>query len=267
MDLREYFIKNGYMEVALKVLEKSGNPQEELEYLYQMPVCYESKKYELRVDHKYLLWSEKARLLTKARPVLIRTEKIKYCYFCRCQSGAFSEIGLLGDAEKTSGFILSSLLGEADGKLIFESIRRYVQGFETWESMNREYRWKESLDGHFVIVGPDGLFLERHKLFSGKVEMRKLVSSFEEICWCEQTMSFDGDTTDSYTLVLHLINGKKIDIIFPSSALQGYQMALSIKDNAPHLLYEPCEEYRILYKKDPAKLMEIAKSKMQEQPR
>lgn len=262
MDLQEFIIKNGYKEKTLKWLENYGNPEDELTYLYQMPVCYESKKFEFRIDHKYLLWSKKKGVFSMPDMTLIRTEKMKYCFFCRCLSGAFSEVGVLRNAGKQDGVVtLSSLLKASDGKQIFENIRRYVQGFETWESSHKEYRWDSSVNGIFYIVGPEGLFMERHEIFSDKIEMRKLVSSFEEICWCEQRMTCDGDSTDSYALVLYLIDGKKIEMS-AKSAFQAYHMALTIKDNAPHLLYDPCEEYRMLYKKSPAQLMDIAKSKV-----
>ena len=44
----------------------------------------------------------------------------------------------------------------------------------------------------------------------------------------------------------------------------AFLMALALKDNVPHLMYEPCEEYRKIYKQDPGKLMEIAKSRISE---
>ena len=71
---------------------------------------------------------------------------------------------------------------------------------------------------------------------------------------------YDGHTVESDETSI-TVDGKKIEMS-AKSAFQAYHMALTIKDNAPHLLYDPCEEYRMLYKKSPAQLMDIAKSKV-----
>ena len=98
------------------------------------------------------------------------------------------------------------------------------------------------------------------KTFSEKIIRCNLISSLQDICWCEQIHAYDSDTGYDYYLDVYFTNGEK-KRVSAASVYDAFRLALAVKDNVPHLLYEPCEEYKRIYQENPRQFLEIVKQR------
>lgn len=259
MNLIEYLINAGQLERLMKQLETYGDSQAELEYLCNMPVCCESKKIELRVDSRYFLWIERKGWFSEGEIILLQTERIKYCCFSKGECTSDEVILRYDNGSEKVIIVLRKSGGSPNMKIVFNNIRKFVHGFENLSSTYQEHRIKLGVR-HEDIIGPDGWFLEVKKTFSEKIIRCNLISSLQDICWCEQIHAYDSDTGYDYYLDVYFTNGEK-KRVSAASVYDAFRLALAVKDNVPHLLYEPCEEYKRIYQENPRQFLEIVKQR------
>ena len=94
------------------------------------------------------------------------------------------------------------------------------------------------------------------------IEDSVYISNIQDIIWCDQWSSWNSDASDSYALDVYLVNNKRPYYLSFGSERDAFELVMELKKRVPHLLYGPSEEYKQIFKRNPAELMALAKSKI-----
>ncbi len=265
MDFKEY-VYSMPKENRVKLLEnlsQYGNPNDVLKELLEAPLIVNTKKDEIHVSKNFLLWRKKKTFWQNHGVYLYELSKYKYCYYSEGRSGG-SAIGLV-EHDKSSFKLWS--IDKEDSERLYLTLRRVIRGFEetesTYGSKNPEGDLLPSNYSNFRYQIVDGrLESIKPKAFSEKKNIGVVVPNIKDIIWCTQFYSPDSDADDTYAVELYVMGSKQTSWIFCSSEHNCFETVLALKDHIPHLLYGPSDEYKKLFKKNPAALMEIAKSQV-----
>ena len=219
-------------QALLVELSQYGEPNKILTDLLKTSPCCLNKELDVRVTGDFLLKFN----IKKTNFYLYKLDMFQYCY--HSQGGMCSSYDYVGLIRK-DGIEIVLLVKKSKCKesfSLFYALQQHICGFEQLS--------------HRVVSEDDGLMrLLRHYF-----------KDAQNVIWCEQHYDNDADANDCYWLKLYGSN-KKTTMHFNSN-LEAFQEAIKLKQRIPHLLYGPSEEYEGIYKTDPARLMSLAKSKM-----
>lgn len=213
-------------------LSRYGDPERILEDLLCTPSCCLNRELDVRISDEFVLEFTKKKRYNYPQVYLHKIDTIRYCYHSRGgMCTGYDVVGII----KTNGSTFEFMVAKSkldESAAIFHELQQRVHGFEhiPYEPVSEE---------------------------NGQMNSNYL----DDIIWCEQYHDSDGDADSSYWLKLYRCNKKKETRIFDSEE-DAFRAAIKLKKHIPHLLYGPSEEYQRIYKKDPAELMALAKSKI-----
>ena len=186
---------------------------------------------------------------------------IKYCYHCYGEGGI---IGLVGANGVHKEFYVHDNQASV---FIFDRIRTYVKGFENTAPHDRKEDLPEVkvragiyMNAHYVLKN-DGISQVRTTLF-GSVKEKILVQNVNDILWCRQIYESDSEGGDSNILKLYLLGQQEPCKLYFQTGYAAFQFVLELKMRVAHLLYGYNEEYEAIFKRNPANLLAIGRSKM-----
>ena len=238
----------------LNFMAKYGDGEEILAQLLALQPIHLTKKVDVRINERFLLWYDKETLLSKANIYLFETSTLDQCY--HISDGIYGTVGII----RTSGDRFSRNFDLVDTAPIFWGLRQYIRGFDdlpTLPPSEKPLQLSQRNDCGFYYLLGNQLFHKRFGLL--KENDTVIFENIQDIIWCDQYFYSDGDTT-TYGMELYVMGHKKPEKLFFNSNEEAFQCALELKKHIPHLLYGPSEEYKELFKKDPGQLMSIAKS-------
>ncbi len=253
------------------ILQRYGEIDEMISYIENMSSFYEYPELniELAITEAFFCCWEKERF------VFAPTEDIDNYYCCELKGcSTHYEIGLIF----ASGYILPFMLHRDSLVRTVGLLNQYIPSIDSHISTFTEYE-SPTLSFHTgkletrITVNSQELIAWREKIniFSKNNEKKILhkINRITNIIWCVQSWEDDfGDTPAYASLQVYLTDGQTQTFSFFGGAYNSdrakkaaYELALHIKDNVPHLLYGPSEEYKKLFKENPMRLLEYAKEK------
>lgn len=260
-NFNEYFYSRSEESRAamLKFMGKYGDPGEILAQLLALqPICL-TKKVDVRINERFLLWYDKETLLQKPNVYLFLTETLDYCY--HVSEGVYGKVGFVRKKGEHLDFCRN--LDFEETVPIFRGLQQYIRGFEALEQVPlREEPWQLSDRDDCGFY-----FLQGNQLFHKRVGFCKendtlLVENIQDIIWCDQYFAPDSEAADVHGLRLYVVGKKRPEDLLMNSDQEAFQCALELKKRIAHLMYGPNREYEQIFKKDPLELMAIAKSKV-----
>lgn len=241
----------------LNFMSKYGDPEEISAQLLALTPIHLSKKVDVRINERFLLWYDKETLLSKANVYLFETSTLDYCY--HISEGIYGKVGII----RSTGDHFFRNLDATDTVPIFWGLRQYIRGFDKLPAMppsDEPFQLSQRDDCGFYYLLGNQLFHKRVGLFKDNDTL--IFDNIQNIIWCDQYFHSDGDTT-TYGLEVYAVGIKRPEKLFLNSNEEAFQCALELKKRIPHLIYGPSEEYEQLFKKDPTQLMSIAKDQLQ----
>ena len=245
---------------VLKYCEKFGDANQVLRNLLDTPPCYQTQKDEYRINKDFLLWY--FRYNSKKYYKIIKIDSIAYCYH-----SYYDNRGKIGMIFNDGSFDELHLDNE-ESVVIFAELKRYVQGFENikpynpFEQPDINFPQCIGLDRNDMIRG-NTLYCVRKKILSGKTKEVVIIPDIRTAVWCKQYyFTGDSDSSDGAYLYIYLCNHDKPEVLLANTEREAFEMAIELKKRVPHLMYGPNKTYEEIFKRNPAELMDLAKSKM-----
>ena len=232
-------------------ISRFGDPNNILNEMMTTLPCCQTNKLEVRLNKNFLLAYQEAPFGRQQGWYLIKMDSIKYCYF-----SAYNVIGLILDNDNKIE------LESSDAVAIYNALKPFVHGFDVCRaSPDNSIQLSAWSTNAYYFFDNNALCYRRHAELSSKTIEQVMIENIQDIVWCTQRHSKSGEY-DSYELELFFCNGKKPVCIDSNSTYNTFQIALELKKRVPHLLYGPSEEYKQIFKRNPAELMALAKSKI-----
>lgn len=246
----------------MNCFSKHGDPNEILEELSSIKPCCQSKKLEVRINQNYILWYQKETTFKPLQVYFYKMDAIKYCY-CNNPCTNWGSVGWVD----TSGYYKSFSSGLENSEIIsiFRELQRYVPGFEQLPSLDkRDGILLPSYDHlHFYFFDGNTLYMRKHGEITKNTKDIVVIEDIQDAIWCDQWYAPDSETLDTYALDIYLLSAKKPVCLFADSEESVFEIALALKNRVPHLMYGPYKEYRQIFRRNPAELMALAKSRQQ----
>ena len=265
MDFKEYIFSrpNNSRLGYLNGISQHGDPNQILNELFATTPCISSKKHEVRITDDFMIWYKKKTFWSDDQLFLYKLSDIEYCYISESLSLVSSDLGLVykNGKENVIRFDLFS-----DMVKVFEELSRRITGFADTPATfgggkSETILLTDWYDPRFSyrIINRQLVSIKERAFKEPYVSV--IVDDIDKIMWCTQYYASDSDSADTYALKLYVLGKKKPEKLFCSSVKNAFEVALVIKDHIPHLLYGHNREYERLFKENPQKLMELAKSK------
>ena len=245
---------------VLRYCEKFGDANQVLRNLLDTPSCYQTQKDEYRINKDFLLWHFIYN--SKKYYKIIKIDSIAYCY--QSSDEKRSIVGLI--YEDWSNYEFNNLEEKAS-VVIFAELNRYIHGFENIQAdalinINQDI----VLPSPYVDVGEcyvlKGYLLYKVIKSTFLSSEDVIISDIRTIVWCRQGNLYDLESTDSAYLEVYLCNKKNPVKIYTDKEINAFKIAMILKRRVPHLMYGPNKTYEEIFKRNPAELMDLAKSKM-----
>lgn len=255
---------------VLKYLEIYGNPAELIEHIENMPdYVLQTKNDEVQIDENYFVRLRKNKLYFSP------TSDLSHCFIIKEDHIPHEYILCIAHNNNKTLFTISKF-DDTDILQIYEKIKKYVVSID---SFSPTYTPVEPP----VWAGSDSLSwgTEHMEIGSGKLigyetklywfnrkppqELKVCEINLIDIVWCYLSCHTDSESSDSYYLTLCFNHGLSYRIyvygdgwVATLNAL--FYMALYLKDNAPHILFNFSNEYKKLYKQSPTSLTLLAQN-------
>ncbi len=262
-DFGEYVssLSAGERSELMNSFSRYGDPNQILDEMLKTPSCCLNREMDLRISENFLLEFHKKKTKNAPQVLLLKTNSIRFCYHSSCKNGS-SYCGYITPSG-CAGFLCRQT---SDSLAIYKELRKYANAFDRLPS-------KEAKDGeelssfdrlHYYFFEGDQLYARKYGEITKKATDTVWIPNIQDIIWCYQWHLMDSDASDTYALDLYLLGEKKPISLSFGSELGAYVMAMELKKRVPHLMYCPDDEYKKSFKRNPAELMALAKSKINE---
>lgn len=255
---------------VLNTLGKYGNPAELIEYIESMKdYVLQTKDYEVQIDKNYYVQRHKKSLSFSP------TSNLSHCFIVR-EDHIPHEYVLCIVTNDNNRYTLSRF-DDKDILQIYDKVKKYVVSidsfsptytpaeppFEGWYN-DTIFWWSEHIE---IASGKLISYKTKSSLFGRKPpqEVKTSEINLSDIVWCYLSYHTDVESSDSYYLTLCFNHGLSYRIyVYGKNHVDEYNalfyMALYLKDNAPHILFNFSNEYKKLYKQSPASLTLLAQN-------
>lgn len=241
-------LKPQHQEPLFAQLSQYGSLSEVLDYIDHMQVLMKTDilgffQTEIRLDSRFFVMCEDKDITVVPTGELgyyYITHGINVCGYPECVFGL--------DYSNSNNFYQIACKPDEEAMMFNIALKRHFRSFDLKKSEFKKWRamtGRTMKECHYITP-------ETIKLADGK----QLPAT--EVIWCEQT--YDVNDTELFILALYMLDGSVHELKFKTHSY-AYLFALTLKDCIPHLLYGPSAEYEMLFRRNPAELMELAKKK------
>lgn len=254
---------------VLNTLGKYGNPVELIEYIESMKdYVLQTKEYEVQIDKNYYVQRHKKSLSFSP------TSNLSHCFIVREDHIPHEYVLCI----VTNDNILHTIsqFDDKDILQIYEKIKKHVVSIDSFSPTYTPAEPPVLGRGNSLSWGTEHMEINSGKLISYKTkffwfnrkppqEVKVREINLSDIVWCYLSYHTDVESPTRYYLTLCLSNGTKHFIdVYGRSYTDEYNalfyMALYLKDNAPHILFNFSNEYKKLYKQSPTSLTLLAQN-------